>query len=198
MTYGELKNFVLKLLNRYSVGGEKVGLSYNDQADIVARMPELVIDGMLYLASSGCRQRRVAKLTAPDRQGDFLVYQLPDDCRQLCGGLLRLTAGGDRTRYSGYRLVGDRQVAVPIGEHGPFLAEYFRYPQLPSLQPEEGDFLDCPPEAQMALAYYVASHLAMEDNNYLHAALHNEFELRMIRLQEMLPAEQAVVEDVYG
>ena len=198
MTYGEMKNYVLKLLNRYSIAGEQVPMSYNDRADIEARIPELTRDALQYIATSCRRLREVAPLAAPERVGKFRLYQLPDDCYQLCGGLLRLTRGGNVVRYSNYRPVGGRQVLIPASDDGQYLVEYFRYPVLFEGEPADEDFLDCPPEAQMAVAYYVAAHLAMEDNNYLHAALHNEFELKMLRLQEAPVTECGVVEDVYG
>ncbi len=197
MTYGELKTFVLQLLNRYSVGGEQVALSYNDQADIVARIPALLKDGLLYMATSVRRLRETAPLTSADPMGDFLCYQLPDDCYGLCGGLLRLW-DGEVSRFGNYRLVGGRKILIPRAEKGKFLVEYFRYPVLPEGEPQEGDFLDCPPEARPALAYYIAAHLAMEDNNYLHGALHNAFEMKLMRLREGETAQAGVVEDVYG
>ena len=198
MTYGEMKNFVLKLLNRYSIAGEQVPMSYNDRADIEARIPELTRDALQYIATSCRRMREVAPLVSPERVGNFRLSQLPDDCYQLCGGLLRLTKGGDAVRYTKYRPVGGRQVLIPVSDEGQYLVEYFRDPVLLEGEPADGDFLDCPPEAQTAVAYYVAAHLAMEDNNYLHAALHNEFELKMLRLQEGNVAECGMVEDVYG
>jgi len=192
MTYGELKDFVLQLLNRYSVAGETVADSYNDQADIKARIPALVRDGLLYLATSCRRMREVAPLTEPKKVGENVLYQLPDDCYQIIGGLLRK----DGTRLGDYRLVGSRQIM--LSQPGTYLVEYFRYPVSLCKDPDDDAFLDCPPEAQMALAYYVASHLAMEDNNYLHGVLYNEFEVKLLRLQEGLTAQSGQVEDVYG
>ncbi|MBP3634216.1 MAG: hypothetical protein J6J43_06555 [Oscillospiraceae bacterium] len=198
MTYGELKDFVLQLLNRYSIAGSTIDHSYNDQADIIGRIPALVRDGLHYMATTCRRLREVAPLSHPEKVGAYLLYQLPDDCYQLCGGLLHLQPDGDVTRYRRYRLVGGRQLLVPAQDKGTFMVEYFRYPCVQGGIPADEDFLDCPPEAQTALAYYVAAHLAMEDNNYLHAALHNEFEMKMLRLQEGQLAECGVVEDVYG
>ena len=198
MTYGQMKDFVLQLLNRYSVAGEKTPLSYNDQADIVARIPALAADAVQYIATSCRRLREVAKLTSPEKLGQFLLYQLPDDCYQICGGLVWCTKDGDVKRYHNHRLLGGRQVLIPLCDEGTFYVEYFRYPSVFRGKPEDDDFLDCPPEAQTAIAYYVASHLAMEDNNYLHAALYNEFEMKMLRLQEGQMAQRDVVEDVYG
>lgn len=198
MIYGELKKFILQLLNRYSVGGERIAGSYNDQADIEARIPELVRDALHYVATSCRRLRVVAPLTSPERLGAFYLYQVPDDCYQICGGLLRLTGSGDVVRYRGYRLLGGRGLLIPAADKGEYLVEYFRYPTVSQGDFADGDFIDCPPEAWSAVAYYVASHLAMDDNNYLHSALHNAFELKMLRLQEGVLAECGVAEDVYG
>ena len=198
MTYGQMKDFVLQLLNRYSIAGEKTPLCYNDQADIVARIPALAADALQYMATSCRRLREVAKLASPEKLGQFLLYQLPDDCYQICGGLLWRTEDGDVKRYHDYQLVGGRQVLIPAWDKGEFLVEYFRYPSVFRGKPDDDDFLDCPPEAQTAIAYYVAAHLAMEDNNYLHGALYNEFEMKMLRLQEGPTAQCGKVEDVYG
>ena len=192
MTYGELRDFVLQLLNRYSISGEQIPDSYNDQADIKARIPHLVRDGLLYMATSCRRLRETAPLTHPEQVEGGFLYQLPDDCYQPVGGLLRKDGG----RCSDYRLVGGRQIMVT--QPGRYLVEYFRYPSVVRLDPDDDEFLDCPPEAQTALAYYVASHLAMEDNNYLHGVLYNEFEMKMLRLQEGAVAQCGTVEDVYG
>lgn len=198
MNYGQLKDYVLQLLNRYSIAGEKTPMSYNDQADVIARIPALVRDAVLYIATTACCLRELAPLAAPDRRGQWCVYQLPDDCYRICGGLLRMEKDGEISRYHGYQMAGARQVLIPADDDGKFMVEYFRYPALVSLTPTDSDFIDCPPEAQQAVAYYVAAHLAMEDNNYLHAALHNEFEMKLLRLKEGLTARCGTVEDVYG
>lgn len=197
MTYGELKDFVLQLLNRYSVAGDNVPMTYNDQADIAARIPALVRDGLLYLATSCRRLRETAPLASPTQVGSWKMYQLPDDCYQMAGGLLQLTEEGQIRRFRTYQLVGGRQVLVPGQTKGPLLVEYFRYPSVPKGTPRDDDFLDCPPEAQTALAYYVAAHLAMDDNNYVHTALYSMFERKMLWLQEGAVAQCGLTEDCY-
>lgn len=197
MTYGELKDFVLQLLNEYSVAGAKTPLSYSNKADLAARIPALTRDGLYYVATTARRLRAVADLTRPQTVGDTLIYDLPDDFYQMAGGLLRLD-GEHAGRFGGCRLVAGRQVLIPKSEAGRYQVEYFRYPSVPADVPEDDDFLDCPPEAQTAVAYYVAAHLAMEDNNYLHGALYNEFEMKMLRLQEGAFLECGVTEDVYA
>ena len=197
MTYGELKDYALQLLNSYSVAGSETPVTYNDQADLIARIPALARDGLYFLATTVRRLRATAELAAPETVGAYLVYELPDDCYQLCGGLLRLEDGCMR-RFGRYRVAAGRQILIPKGEQGRFWVEYFRYPAVPVGEPADEDFLDCPPAAQSALAYYVAAHLAMEDNQYLHGALYNEFERKVLRMQEGQFLECGVTEDVYG
>ena len=146
MTYGELKDFVLQLINQYSVAGSRVPLTYNDQADLVARIPALMRDGLIYVVTTARRLRAVADLTDPQEQGGLLIYDLPEDCYQLAGGLLRLE-GDQLRRFQNYRLLGGRQMAIPREAQGQYQVEYFRYPQLPQATPMDDDRLDCPPEA---------------------------------------------------
>lgn len=197
MTYGEMKDYVLQLLNVYSVAGKQVALTYNDQADLVARIPALTRDGLLYVTTTTRRLRSAAELSYPKSVGSLLLYDLPDDCYQICGGLLRVDDDGLH-RVRNYWVLAGRRVAVPKSEKGTYLVEYFRYPSVPEGTPADDDFLDCPLEAQSAVAYYVAAHLAMEDNNYLHGALYNEFEMKLLRLQEGQFWECGVMEDAYG
>ena len=198
MTYGEMKDYVLQLLNAYSVAGEQVALSYNDQADLVARMPHLTRDALHYVTTTVRRLRTVAELTEPKVVGDMLVYDLPEDFYQLVGGLVRLVGRGQGSRYRGYRLVGGRQIQIPRSDAGRYQVEYFRYPTVPDEAPEADLELDCPPEACSAVACYVAAHLAMEDNNYIHGALYNEFERKLLRLQEGQRLDLGVTEDAYS
>lgn len=198
MTYGEMKDLVLQLLNRYTIAGEPVAQTYNDQADLAARIPALTRDALYYITTTTRRLRTVAELAEPEQMGGMQVYDLPDDCYQMIGGLLQAASDGSIRRVYRYLPLGGRQVLIPNGLKGPWMVEYFRYPSVPAGIPEDDDFLDCPPEAQTAVAYYVASHLAMEDDRYLQGALYNEFEMKMARLQEGLWVERGVTENVYG
>lgn len=198
MTYGEVKDMALQLLNRYSVAGEPVALSYNDQGDMTARIPGLVRDALYYIATTFRRLRSVAVLHGPEQLGDRLCFTLPDDCYQLAAGLLLAEKNGTVHRCRDYRLLGSRKVLVPAQPAGQWMAEYFRYPTVPEPDPRDDEVLDCPPEAAAAVACYVAAHLAMEDDRYLHGALYNEFEMKMARLQEGPWTEWGLTEDAYG
>ena len=58
--------------------------------------------------------------------------------------------------------------------------------------------IDAPLPVQMAIPYYVAAHLVMEDDSFRYASLYNEFSNRMDRLVPPPYTEIQDVEDVYS
>ena len=198
MTYGEMKTYVLQLLNQYSVEGREVPPSYNCQADDLNRIPALTRDGLYYITTTVRRLRTTAELAQPEPLGDRLLFELPEDFFQMAGGLLKIGPGGEVCRVRDYQMLGGRQILLPQCPGCSWVVEYFRYPAVCSGIPREEDFLDCPAEAQSALAFYVAAHVAMEDNNFLYGALLNEFERKMLRLQEGVLTDCGPVADSYG
>ena len=195
MTYGDMRDYILQLINQYSMTGSKVPITYNDQADALARIPALVRDALAYVTTTTRRLRAVAELAGPRQLGGLWVYDLPGDFFQAAGGLWR-REGSEVRRVHGYRFLGSRQVAVTKG--GEYLLEYFRYPVIPRGTPGDHEPLDCPEEAAAAVALYAAAHLVMDDNAYLYAALYAEFERRLQRLSEGVGAEWGRVVNDYG
>ena len=84
MTYGQLKADVLRLIHQYSIAGNKVATTYNNQQDYLNRIPSLANDALVYLATTARRLREVADLSDPVEMGNWLVYTLPGDFWQLC------------------------------------------------------------------------------------------------------------------
>ena len=196
MTYGEVRDRVLMLLNQYSVAGGKIRVTYNNQADYLARVSGAVNDGLLYLATTARRLRQVQELTAAEEMPN--VYVLPDDCWQLCAGGVFRMCGGEMERCGSFRMLGERQLLLPEADGGVWMAEYFRYPVPLRETPEDGDYVDCAPEAIGALTCYAAAQLAGADDVYLQSVLQNEFENRLSRLGEQPAAMRGTTEDVYG
>lgn len=199
MTYGQIRDFTLKLINQYSIAGSPIPDSYNNQADYVLHIPQLLDDAQMYVATNQGRIRTVVPMTALDshEEDGWTVYRLPEDCWQVCSsGLLRLHKG-EVQRYHRYHQVGDRSIMVPSSLEGVLQLEYFRYPALLGADPSPEMELDNTPVAQMALPYYVAAHLVMHDDSFAYQALYNEFENKLSRLVEAPQAELSSVEDVY-
>ena len=59
MKYGEVCNAALQLMNQYSLAGDNIPTTYNNQADYYRRMAELVDDAQMVIAA-GPRRIRAA------------------------------------------------------------------------------------------------------------------------------------------
>ena len=152
----------------------------------------------MYLATTARRLREVADLSDPVEMGNWLVYTLPGDFWQLCpSGIIYVDNHGNVSRTSRYKLMGENKIAVPKPQRE-IKAEYFRYPVLLRSVPEDSDFIDCPMEAQSALAFYIASHLEIFDDPYIQATFYNEFENKLSRLGEIPAATVGIVSDEYA
>lgn len=200
MDYKWARDFTLELINQYSIAGSEVEASYNNQADYLRRIPKLLNDAQVYVATNAGKIRTVTDLKSLSRNrvGSWYIYRLPEDCWQVSSGGLIRTDGPVMQRYHRYHLMGDNGIAVPDELDGDMMLEYYRYPALLSQEPRNEDPLDNTIEAQMALPYYVAAHLVMQDDAFAYATLYNEFESKLARLGERLQTELNVVEDAYS
>lgn len=193
MTFGWARDFALELINQYSIAGANVPESYNNQADYVKRIPKLVDDAQLLLATNEGRMRELVPLSELERErrDKWTVYFLPEDYLQMCPGLVRLDGPGREMRYT---LTGGR---LCIRDGRGLALEYERLPRPVGTDPMDDTELDNTAAAQMAVPYYVAAHLVMYDNEFAYAALLNEFEQKRALLRETPRAEWGLVEDVY-
>lgn len=200
MNYKWAKEQVLRLINQYSVAGSTVRESYNNQADYILRIPSLLNDAQVYVATGPGKMRTITALDSLERKamGAWYAYELPEDCWQVCSSGLIRTDGEQLHRYSKYSLLGSNAIAVPKTLDGEMLLEYFRYPALLSETPRDEDPLDNTLEAQMALPYYAAALLVMADDSFVYSALMNEFEAKLARMREQPQAQLTIIEDAYS
>ena len=200
MNYKWARDFVLQLIGQYSTAGALVAVNYNNQADYIARIPKLLDDAQMYAAGVAAPIRSTEPLSALrcDENGEWLVYTLPKDCRQMCSTGLMRYEGDEFQRYHRYHPVGKNKFAVPKGVGGEIYVEYLRYPRLLGDAPRDTDELDNTPDVQMALPYYAAAYLVMQDDPFAFSALSNEFETRLKRLKEQPYTDMGIVEDAYG
>ena len=174
MNYKWAKDYVLELLNQYSISGIPVSSVYNGQADYLQRIPNLLNDAQVQVATTVGKIRKVvplSELTCED-SGKWLIYTMPDDFWQLCSGGLIQYGDGNLERCNLFRAIGAKQIAVPKSMGDNASVEYYRLPTLLSSKPEDGDELDNTIPAQMALPYYVAAHLSMQDNAFAYHLHH--------------------------
>lgn len=200
MTYGEIRDRALKLVNQYSLAGSTIDESYNNQADYLMRVPELVDDAQMVIAS-GPRPIRDSKVLEPRRAKDFcgmLEYRLPSDLMQIApGGLLVLD--GDRAYYeSGYMQPDDSRILLPRSVTGTVRLEYYRRPQQITPGQKDDDELDNNPLTHNAIPYYVAAHLVMQDDAFAYSALYNEWQSQLNDMYQRPQPHRGLVHNAYG
>lgn len=201
MNYNWARDYTLELINQYSIAGAVTPESYNNQADYINRIPKLLNDAQIYVATTVGKIRKVVPLgdLVSEDNGKWIVYTMPEDFWQLCsGGLIRYDDDNELERCNLYHAIGANQIAVSKSVSGNMSAEYYRLPKTLTDKPMEEEELDNTVPAQMALPYYVAAHLIMYDNAYAYQALMNEFETKLARLAESPAIIYGTVADTYG
>lgn len=201
MNYGQIKNYALQLINQYTIAGADYASSYSNQQDYLNRIPMLVNDALLYTTSSAKKLRATYELKSEEGEpvGDWRRYELPEDFLELINGLFLLERGdGARQFLSHYILQGDTHILIPADIHSSVLLEYYRRPVLVGEHPEDTDVVDTTPEVHLAICYYVAAHLVMQDDEFAYASLYNEFESKLARLTTPATTELHRVVDVYA
>ena len=132
MTYAQIRRFTLELINRQSIAGEAVSPAYNQQSDIISRIPNLINTGLSQIALS------------LDPFGSAAPDTLPDD-------------------------------------------------------PSDSYELSAPEAWTRAACYYAAAYLVADENEFLYAALMNEFETHLTRIStSRIRAEYTETQADYG
>ena len=201
MNYKWARDYTLELLNQYSVAGQVIPDSYNNQADYIKRIPKLLNDAQMHVATSVGKIRAVEELAnlSCDDNGKWLVYTMPGDFWQLCsGGLIRYDDDNELVRCNLYHAIGANKIAVSKNTSGNMSVEYYRLPRQISNDPDDDEQLDNTVPAQMALPYYVAAHLIMYDNAFAYQALMNEFDSKLANLLESPTIIYGTVDDTYN
>lgn len=200
MDYKWARDFTLELINQYSIAGSEIPDSYNNQADYIKRIPKLLDDAQMYVATTSGRIRATERLENMRcaEEGGWLVYTMPWDFWQMCSSGFVRYDGPRLHRYHRYHQLSKNKFAVTKPLDGDIMVEYYRYPRMLGPDPDEDTPLDNTVEAQMVLPYYVAAHIVMHDNAFAYQALYNEFETRLARLAETPQTDINIVEDAYS
>ena len=204
MNYGQVRDQVLKLLNQYTIAGAEVPGSYNNQQDYLNRIPGLVNDAMLEIATTA---RKIPVLL---NLGDLpceelgegpraqVRYAMPEDFYQFVSGGVLVTHEGQVLHTNQYSSMGRKYLVVPKSESGDYTITYYRYPRLLSESPAATDELDNEPETHYAVAFYVAAYLVDHDDLALSALFNNAYEDKLAKMGPGVSVEPHVVSDVYG
>ena len=204
MTYGDIRDTTLKLINQYTRIGNRINLTYNEQDDVVNRIPAFANDAQLIIAR-GPRPIEASSQLDPSQAvvyGKNLIFTLPEDLIDIQpGGLLLLQQHG-MTRSSDYKQMDDDHIVVPsflFRHHTQPVLQYYRRPQLLSDSPADSDPMDNVVTAQEPIPYYCAANIFLTDNEaYAHSVLFNLWQDKLNELAKPPQPEHNVVQNVYG
>ena len=202
MTFSDFQRIVLQHLDQYSVAGQEVPASYNNQADYTNRICSLANTALRIIATN----------TAPlmgtfipakneykgctDLPNGLTKIEMPNDFWKMTGQGIPCFKDGEFHRNMHYQYLTDRAILVPTKELPHIMITYHRYPR--KLFGGKNEELDCSDAAADCASFYVAAQLARQDSPYLYQSLYNEFEQMMARLLPPVTTETSMVEDVYG
>lgn len=204
MTFEQVQNQVLKLLNQYSVAGALVAPAYNNQQDYLNRVASLANDAVMEIATTARKIPATLDLSTLESEdaGDWVRYELPEDFYQFKTGDTLLTTDDGRLLHTNrYTISGQKYLLVPkreIEEGSSYTITYYRYPRLLSDKPAPTDELDNAPETHYAVPFYVAAFLVIHDDNFLFASFYNKFEDKLAKMSAGLSVEARSVDDVYN
>lgn len=208
MNYGQVKKASLQLIFSESIAGDPIAPTYNNQADYERMIPQLVNDGMMYIATTVKKipaMVALENLNQDNTNENYDIFMLPEDCFEMMNGGLVLQHKkndfgqiADRV-HRNYRLYGGNQLWLPKGQGANLFLEYWRYPKQFADDVTDDEELDNTPDTHACIPYWVAAQAVMYDDAFRHATLYNTFEDRLSRLKPNPTfIEDDRVHDVYG
>ena len=200
MNYGQVRDQVLKLLDQYSVAGQLVSPTYNNQEDYLNRIPALANDAIMQIATTYRKIRAYMRLSDMPSEdlGKEVRYEMPGDFFRFVSGSVVCTTGGYVLHSNDYMMQGRHYLIVPKDEADDYSIEYYRYPMLLADRPKDNDVLDNEPETHRAVPYYVAAFLAERDDPHLGAMLNNKYQELVQDMGAGLSAEVHTTGEVYS
>lgn len=202
LTYLEAKNYVLKLVRQYSVAGQKIADTYNEQADNLNRIAQLLDDaiGELADATGGCGLYDLLPLRRSSARtvsgGGWLLFALPEDCSAVFS-VLR-SCDGELAPVCRARMMAQRAFAIPEDTTGELLLEYVRKPRRLGEHPADAAVLDGTEQMHTAACFYAAAWLVLQEDSFAYASLYNKYEDKAAKLRPGVKAQWDDVPDVYA
>ena len=203
MKFSDFQTLVLQHLDQYSVAGETVPNSYNNQADYTSRIAALANIALRTIATQSAPLLASFDPNADGFQGrtdignGYTKIRLPADFWKMSGQGLPCFASEDSyARNMHYQHISENEIVVRTRELPGLLITYYRYPR--KLQGQPSEVLDASESAADCASFYVAAELARQDSPYVYQSLYNEFEAMMARLKKPMITEMSRTEDVYG
>jgi hypothetical protein len=192
MTYGELKDRVLQLIFSYSIAGDEIELSYNNQEDYVKMIPGLLstVQSYIYQQIKFEDVIRLCDLDHEDLGNGETMYHLPEDFIKMKPGLIiprgRLTEPRYQRmfyRSGNYKLLANKKLITASDLPEATLIEYEKRPLPIDPNVKDNYVLRNTDDINEIIPFYIAGWLVMHDDAFKYAALMNEFESRLAVLR---------------
>ena len=198
MRYSTIKRSVLSHIDQYSIAGTPVAESYNNQADYLNRIPELINEALVAIRTSVKPEPAVCALTRGQEFGDYNRYFLPENFWKLKTGGASVIRHGEFRRTNDCRVQGKYVLTPRNGET--YYVEYYKYPERLPLDDELTDDFDLDEDIEViqAATYYAAAALVRREDEFMYASLYNDYESRLARMAPSIAAEVQQVEDAYN
>lgn len=200
MTYGQCRDFILKLINQYSVAGTNVDPSYNNQQDYLNRIPQIINDAMVEISTTVKKIPVTLNLTTLEGEdlGKSVRYELPENFYQFRSGDIVKTDDGRVLHTNYYTIYGKKYLVIPKKEVDDYSLTYYRYPMLLDENPDEDDELDNVLEVHQAIPYYVASMIVSYDDSFLCSLFANKYNDKLQLMHDGISAEVHPIVDAYS
>jgi len=205
MTIGECKKAALRLLNQYSIAGTTVPITYNDQADDIERMLDLINDAQMEIAKTNRPIEETFSFNIPKVESgtpdvDISITMPEEFIHAISITFIPLEGKDRRTIYANdYNWIGDSTLLLPNRPAGTYTILYSRYPVYYDSDTPDTTELDNTPDTHVIIPYYVAAMIAQDQNPKQYLYLYNRWETGLSRLNiKPAHAVSTQVTDVYG
>lgn len=199
MLYSEIKREVLEHINQYTMAGAQIAATYNNQADYLSRIPNLINEALVNIRTLVKPEPVVYELVDGSRYGDLMRYELPDNFWSMKSGGVSVIRNGHFEKTNDYRLMGKKSILVPA-DSAQYVVEYHRYPNLLPTDKSLTDAteLDEDIEVIQTATYYAAANLVLMDDEFAYSTLYNDYESRLGRISRGITCEVQPVTDAYS
>lgn len=196
-TYKEVKRMVLSLIGQYTLAGENIPLTYNNQEDYVNQIAFRINEARMQIRTTAKPETVQCLLQNHTMFGGMRKYRLPDDCAGIQSGSVIAVKDGHAFPAYGWHTVADDFILVP-NDGADYLLTYQRMPaQIPADAADDFPITE-DPDVMQAAVYFAAAQLVRMDSAYDYAALNNEYNDRLQRMAAPVHAEIGSVMDVNG
>jgi len=199
MTFGTFQTLVLQHIDQYSVAGETVAPSYNNQSDDLLRIAALfnIANNTIVTQTAPIEASFEAASRATEMPGGWSKIEMPEDFWEMTGhGLPMIERNGDIVRTMEYRYWTDNVILVRTRDVPRLTITYYRKPK-PASGKNPDEVLDATERVVECASFYVAAQLVRQEDAFVYQSLYNEFESMMARLKAPMRTELTPVRDAY-